>query len=103
MDAFEFQNVIAKELDIADLSAQKQAEIIEQATQSVLLRIVAETMDRLSSDDRVMFEEVRKTDDPEEVIGFLRSRIENFDAVLSQTVASYKQELRRTIEQLNSL
>lgn len=97
MDTQQIKQSIIEELGLAGLSEEKQAELLTVMTESVLKRITVKTLELLSDEDRVEFEKLRETDDPDKIAEFLRTKISDYDAMVEGVVREFKEEIKGTI------
>lgn len=86
------QNIVAA-LGLDALPADEQAEALLKIGEIINQRIVIKTLENLSDTDKDAFNAFlgEKMDDPEAVATFLRSKISNFDAMVAEEIADFKQ------------
>ncbi len=93
------QNLI-QELGLGDLPEDKQVELLTTMTESVLKRITIQILERLSEEEKKEFDEVRETNDPDKITGFLREKIKDYDEMAENTVKEFKEEMKNTVNDL---
>ncbi len=75
----EMQEKIAATLGISDLPDNRQKELIDKATETLLQKIFLETVDKLTEEDRKTYLElIEKESQPEEIEKFLNEKITSF-------------------------
>jgi hypothetical protein len=85
---------LMSELGLADLPQDKQDELAVKMTEVILKRMFVETMDRLSPRDQDEYGElIEASGTPEEIENFLKSKIEDYDAILMTVVEKLKTEM----------
>ena len=90
------QEIIAKEFGFEDISDEKQQALIEQMTESVIKRVLVDAYEKLSEADRETFEEMMENIeniDPNSVDEFLREKLTDYEAVISNAVEDLKKHL----------
>ena len=90
------QEIIAKEFGFSDLTDGKQQQLIEKMTESVIKRILVDAYTKLSESDRQTFEKMMEDIediDPNNIDEFLREKLTNYDAVVSDAVSDLKKHL----------
>lgn len=81
-------------LGLADLPQEKQEELAVKMTEVILKRMFLETMDRLSPRDQDEYGGMMENSAaPEDIENFLKSKIENYDAILTDVVEKLKAEM----------
>lgn len=86
----DLQKQIAATLGITDLSDQKQKEIIEKATEVLLQKIFLDTIDKLSEEDTITYDELlEKKTDPAEIEKFLDDKIPNRTDIILETIDTF--------------
>jgi len=96
------QNII-KELGLEELSKEDQDEIVTSMSESVLKRIAVNVLEKLSDADRGEFEKLQETASPEQIDDFLKSKIENYEQIVNDTVIEFKNEMKESINKLKTL
>ena len=91
---------LLEELGLQGLPSDTQARLLTQMTESLLKRITLEVLEKLSPEERQEFESIRETADFEKVTEYLRGKIPDFDAMVREKVAEFKEEMKETIEAL---
>ncbi|MEA3292895.1 MAG: DUF5663 domain-containing protein [Patescibacteria group bacterium] len=94
------QENIIEEFGLNDLPEEKQTELLTMMTESLLKRITIKVLEQLSKKDKKEFDSVRETSDPDEINKFLKSKIDNYDEMVEETVKEFKEEMKTTIERL---
>jgi len=91
------QNLI-KELGIDGLSEKYQDEILQKMKESVIKRIFADSIEKISENDAIKF--IEKTSNPtiDEIGEFLATQIDDYDKIVQITAKSFKEELTNNSE-----
>jgi hypothetical protein len=90
------QETIAKEFGFEDLNDEKQRELIEQMTESVIKRVLVDSYAKLSDSDREEFEEMLENIedmDPNSIDEFLNEKLTDYDAVITGAIEDLKNHL----------
>ena len=102
MDQQQIQQSIIDELGLSDLPPDEQVKLLTQMTESLLKRITIKVLEQLSETDRAEFEKIQDTGDVAKTDEFLKAKIANYDGVVEQVVAEFKEEMKANIETLKS-
>lgn len=100
MDKKTIQQNLIQELGLGGLPEDKQVELLTTMTESVLKRITIQILERLSEEEKKEFDEVRETNDPDKITGFLREKIKDYDEMAENTVKEFKEEMKNTVNDL---
>jgi len=100
MDQTQLQQNIVKELGLEELNEGTQKEILAKMTESVLKRITVNVLEKLSEPDLNEFEKMQQAGNAEAVDNFLKSKIENYEQVVQDTIIQLKEEMKDTIQTL---
>jgi len=95
------QEMIAREFGFEDLENENQQKLIERMTESVIKRILVDAYEKLSESDRKTFEEMMENIeniDPDSVDEFLREKLTDYDAIVSEAIEDLKEHLAKTNE-----
>ena len=96
-------NNLITELGLENLSEEQQIKILNAMTESVLKRITVEVLTRLSEEDQqALLAFQQNTPKPEEVEVFLKTKIPDYDAIQDTVVREFKEEMRGTIDLLQT-
>ena len=94
----EVKKAFLEEMNIADLPEDQQNELIGKMTEAVLKRIMLEILEKLSAEDRVVYEKmIEENAAPEEMEKFLQEKISNYDKMVEKIVADFKEEMKKEI------
>jgi len=96
------QKNIIKELGLEELPEKTQAEILAKIGESLLKRVIVNSLEQLSEQDRQEFEKIQKKAKPEEIDNFLKSKISDYEQMVFEIVKEYKDEIKETIGKLTS-
>ncbi len=96
----DIKNTIIKELSLESLDEESQDEILSKMTESVIKRILVETLEKLSEEDRVEFEKLQEKESSEEMDAFLNSKIDNYEEMVQKIVTDFKKEMKESISNL---
>lgn len=102
MDIKTLQQNILQELGLQDLPEATQIKLLTQMTESVLKRIAVKVLEQLSDQDRQEFEKLQATGEAEKVNEFLTVKIPNYEEMLQEIVAEFKEEMKANIEALKA-
>jgi len=90
----EFLQNLMKDLGLADLPQEKQDELAIKMTEVILKRMFVETMERLSPRDQDEYGAlIEKNATAEEIENYLKSKIENYEEILTAVVQKLKTEM----------
>jgi len=90
------QETIIKELGFEDLSDEKQQELVDMMTDSVIKQILLDAYEKLSESDRKVFEEMMENIeniDPDSIENFLREKLTDYDGVVAEAVEDLKKDV----------
>lgn len=90
------QETIAKEFGFEDVNDEKQKELIEHMTESVIKRVLVDAYAKLSDSDREEFEEMMENIeeiDPNSVDEFLHEKLTDYDAIIADAIEDLKKHL----------
>ncbi len=90
------QETIAKEFGFEDLNDEKQRELIEHMTESVIKRVLVDAYAKLSDSDREEFEEMMENIeeiDPNSIDEFLNEKLTDYDAIIAEAIEDLKKHL----------
>ncbi len=93
-------NNIIKEFGLETLPAEEQKEIISRMTESLIKRIIVDTLGKLSDENIKKFEELQENASQEELDTFLKSNIDNYEQVVQKTIEEFKDEMKESIASL---
>ena len=84
---------IIKELGLDALPPERQEEVILKIGELINQRIVVRVLEKLSEAEKDEFEKVlsEKMSDQDAVMGFLKSKISDFDDMVAKEIADFKQ------------
>ncbi len=91
---------LLSDLGLGNLSQEDQVLIAEKMTEALLKRIVSELLDELSSEQLAEFEQFSEESAPEEVEGFFRSRISDYDSRVDRIIEEFKEEMRASLAEI---
>ncbi len=90
------QEMIAKEFGFSDLGDEKQQQLIENMTESVIKRVLVDAYEKLSESDREIFEgmmENIENIDPNSIDEFLRDKLTDYEGIVENAIADLKKHL----------
>lgn len=90
------QEIIAKEFGFDDLNDEKQKELIERMTESVIKRVLTDAYIKLSESDRKQFEDMMENIEdvkPDSIDEFLRDRLTDYDGIIMEAVSDLKKHI----------
>lgn len=97
-DQNQLQQTILDELGLSDLPEDKKNELLTKMTEVILKRIFVETMDKLSEADQQQYEQmIEQNVSPEELEGFLREKISDYDTMIQRIVEGFKEDMKKEI------
>ena len=97
------QEAIATEFGFDDLNDEKQQELIEQMTESVIKRVLVDAYAKLSDSDREIFEEMIENieeTNPDNIEEFLREKLTNYDEIIAGAITSLKENITQAGKQM---
>ncbi len=94
------QQDIIKELGIDELPPAKQEEVLAAMTEAVLKRITLVLLESLSEEKRNELEEASKTGDAGKVNEFFVANVPNYEKLIQNEVAKFKQDMAQTVDML---
>jgi len=98
-DVASIQETIVKEFGFEDLGDENQQKLIERMTESIIKRVLVDAYAKLSESDRETFEEMMENIenvDPNSVDEFLREKLTDYDAIVSEAIEDLKRHLLET-------
>ncbi len=93
---------ILEDLGLNTLPEEAQEKLLQKMTESIMKRVTVEVLERLSEENREKFDEIREKENAEEIDSFLRSKIDDYDAMLARIAEEFKSEMRASIERLQN-
>jgi len=100
MDTKTIQQNILQELGLQDLPEATQIKLLTQMTESVLKRITIKVLEQLSETDRHELDKLQAVGDSEKINEFLKAKIPNYEQIVQEIVAEFKEEMKANIETL---
>jgi hypothetical protein len=94
------QMIIAREFGFDDLPDEKQDQLIERMTESVIKRVLVEAYAKLSDADRKQFENMMEDVNdinPDSIDEFLREKLTDYDAIITDAVAELKKHITESV------
>lgn len=97
----EIKQEIAKKLGIESLPQKEQDELVDQVNEAILGRVMYETMEKLSEEDREILKTKieNESTSSEEIHEFLRNSIENYDDFVNGIVDNFFKEMEEATEE----
>lgn len=87
---------LLKEMGADGMGREEKDSLVAKMTELLLKRIFIDTMEKLSVQDQKDFEEmIDKGSSQEEVAGFLRGKIADYDAMVQKIVVDFKEEMKK--------
>jgi len=102
MDQTQLQRDIVKELGLEELNEDTQKKILTKMTASVLKRITINILEKLSEQELDEFEKLQQAGNAEAIDNFLRSKVENYEQLVQDTIVQFKKEMKDTIQTLKN-
>ena len=100
MDESQIQKTLVEELGLADLPQDKQEQLIIKMTEVLLKRIFLETMEKMDDQGREEYEKlVNEGVTPEKMEEFLKSKIQNYEAMVQKVIEDFKAEMKGNLSQ----
>lgn len=91
----QIQKTIIDELGLNDLPQEKQDQLLIKMTEAVLNRIFVEIMEKLNENDQNAYEKmIDENASPEQLESFLREKIANYDEMVANVIANFKEEMK---------
>ncbi len=78
------------------MNDEKQRELIERMTESVIKRVLVDAYAKLSDSDRGQFEEMMENIeeiDPNSIDEFLNEKLTDYDAIIAEAIEDLKKHL----------
>ena len=94
------QESIIKELGLEGLAPETQKSVLAKITEVVLKRITVNVLEVLSKEDTAEFEKMQETASPEEIDTFLKAKVGNYEQLVGEAVADFKEEMKEMVESL---
>jgi len=91
---------LIKELGLEGLPEERQIYLLTLMTESLLKRITINVLAKLSEADRLEYDKIRETNDPDQVLDFLKNKIPDYDKLVKETVEEFKKEMKETAKDL---
>jgi len=87
-------DILIDELGLDNLPQNKKNQLVLKMTEAILKRIFLETLEKLSDQDIEEYEKmIGEGKTPQEVDGFLRGKIQNYNQILEKVISDFKSEL----------
>ncbi len=93
-------NNIIKEFGLETLPEEEQKEIISRMTESLIKRIMVDTLGKLSDENMKKFEELQENASQDEIDTFLKSNIDNYEQIVQKSIEEFKDEMKKSITNL---
>ncbi len=90
------QEMVIREFGFEDLSDEKQQELVNYMTETVIKRVLVEAYAKLSELDQKTFEEMMENIEainPNDVEEFLREKLTDYDEIVVEAVDDLKKHL----------
>lgn len=100
MDQEKVKQNLLQELELEDLPEDKQTELLQTMTKSLLKRITLRVLEELSDEDREEYEKIKEEGDSDKMEEFLRGKIDNYDEFVQSIVDEFKEEIKGYMEEL---
>lgn len=100
MDKDTIQQNIIQELGLQGLPEETQIKLLTQMTESVLKRITVRVLEQLSEQDQEELDKLQASGDAEKVDQFLKAKIPNYEQMVQEVIAEFKEEMKGNIETL---
>lgn len=99
MDQNQIQKTLMEELGLNGLSQDKQEELVIKMTEVLLKRIFLETMEKLDDSGKNEYQKLVESGNavPEQMEEFLKSKIQNYDALVQKIVDDFKEEMKNGV------
>jgi hypothetical protein len=95
-DQLEAREKLIEDLGLSYLSEEEKEKFIMKAEESVLKRMFIETITRLSEADQDKYEKMIDDDvSPEELEGFLRGKIFDYEEMIKRVIKEFKEEFTK--------
>lgn len=90
---------IMQDLGLEKLPKKKQDDILVKMGEVILKKIFIETVDRLSDEDRKVFEDMLKgSKKAEDIEVFLNEKIDDYDKMVEGIITELKEEMKNSPE-----
>ena len=97
LDAAGLRAMMLSVFELNENSTEYQDEVLTHTGQLVFERFISDAYDLLSVEDQEKIEElIEKTEDPNDIMGFLESRIVDFDTLLASKVLEAREQYKET-------
>lgn len=96
------QENIVQELGLEGLPEKTQIELLTMMTESLLKRITVRILEQLPESEKEEFDRVREGEDMEKINTFLQEKVPNYDQMLQEILAEFKEEMKAHIELLQT-
>lgn len=95
------EQTILDEMGLGELPEERKTALLTKITESLLKRIVVRVMGMLSETDQDAFTTLQETGDAEKINAFLTEKIPNYEAILQEVIAEFKNEMKDTVSALS--
>ena len=89
-----------KELGLDDLPIDRQVELLDLMTRTVLNRMTVQIYKKLDDREIRAFEKLKDAKYPEKIHQFLRGKIKGYDQMVEKVVADFKQDIKNDLKNL---
>ncbi|EKE19157.1 MAG: hypothetical protein ACD_9C00116G0003 [uncultured bacterium] len=87
---------LIEDLNIGDLSQEKQKEITIRMTETLLRQIFVKTMDELGEQGREEYGKMSEGEiEPEQIETFFKEKIQDYDEMVQKTIEDFKLEMTK--------
>jgi len=85
---------VSKELGLDTLSVEEQQNTLKKVGDVIFQRVMMRMIEELSEEAKTELDKLltEKNNDPEVMLGFLRSKLTNFDDLVMEEVVGFKKE-----------
>lgn len=93
------QSVIAEEFGFDNLTEDRQQQLVDRLTESVIKRVLVDAYAKLSDSDRKQFEDLMDhvdSVDPQKIEEFLREKLTDYDGIIAEAIADLKKHISDT-------
>lgn len=83
-----------EELGLNNLTEDKKVQLLDDMGRMINQNIIMRVVDAMSEDDKNEFDKVigENMENPEAILNFLKSKVPNFDMIVSEEIEKFKKE-----------
>jgi len=94
------QDDILKELQIDQLPAEKQAEVLTVMTELLLKKLTVRVLEKLDDKQKDEFGLVSASGDQDKISQFFAANVPDYEKIIQEEIDLFKQDMKETVDTL---